>query len=114
MKGQGTGKQRIPPRRTQGLVDWERFRSMSDAEIERAVPREYQSLPDDFWDNASVVWPVGKQAISIRIDQDVLEWFRRSGFRYQSRINAVLRSYMTRTQKQGEVNRPARRRHRTG
>jgi uncharacterized protein (DUF4415 family) len=57
---------------------------------------------------------VGKQAISIRIDQDVLEWFRRSGFRYQSRINAVLRSYMTRTQKQGEVNRPARRRHRTG
>jgi uncharacterized protein (DUF4415 family) len=94
-------------------VDWERFRSMSDAEIERAVPRAYRNLPDDFWDNANVVWPVGKEAISIRIDQDVLEWFRRSGPRYQSRINAVLRSYMTRSQKQGTVRPPVRRRHPT-
>ena len=86
---------------------------MTDAAVERGVPREYRDLPDDFWDHAQVVWPVGKEAISIRLDQDVLDWFRRSGPRYQSRINAVLRSYMARAQKRGEVRPTARGRRRT-
>mgnify|MGYP006278749729 CR=1 FL=1 len=34
------------------------------------------------------------EAISIRLDQDVLEWFRGQGPGYQTRMNAVLRSYM--------------------
>jgi uncharacterized protein (DUF4415 family) len=37
---------------------------------------------------------IGKKAISIRIDPDVLEWFKKHGKRYQSRINAVLRAYV--------------------
>jgi uncharacterized protein (DUF4415 family) len=41
-----------------------------------------------------LVEPVRKQAVSLRIDEDVLDWFRQSGPRYQSRMNAVLRSYM--------------------
>ena len=85
---------------------------MTDEDIERAVPREYRDLPDDFWDKAIVVQPVAKEPISIRIDQDVLEWFRRTGPRYQSRINAVLRAYMTRMRTQGPAERPAtRKRH---
>jgi len=44
---------------------------------------------------------VSKQAISLRVDADVLEWFRAQGPRYQSRMNAVLRSYMTQRQKLG-------------
>lgn len=35
-----------------------------------------------------------KQAISIRLDADVLDWFRSQGDRYQSRMNAALREYM--------------------
>jgi len=38
--------------------------------------------------------PVRKQAISLRVDADVLEWFKQAGPRYQSRMNAVLRSFM--------------------
>ena len=41
-----------------------------------------------------MVSPVPKQAISIRLDQDVLDFFRASGPRYQSQINAVLREYV--------------------
>jgi uncharacterized protein (DUF4415 family) len=37
---------------------------------------------------------VSKQPISLRVDTDVLTWFKAQGPRYQSRINAVLRSYM--------------------
>jgi uncharacterized protein (DUF4415 family) len=68
---------------------------MTDREIRETSPPELSDLPDDFWASASVVEPTGKRAISLRVDADVLEWFKAQGPRYQSRINAVLRSYMT-------------------
>ena len=67
---------------------------MSETEIEEASPAELENLPNDFWDDAEVVTPPGKEAISVRFDRDVLEWFRSQGPRYQTRMNAVLRSYM--------------------
>lgn len=67
---------------------------MTEAEIERTSPPELRDIPEDFWKEARVVVPVTKQAISIRLDQDVIAWFRASGPRYQSRINAVLKSYI--------------------
>ena len=53
-------------------------------EVWRVVPRRRQ-----------VVEPVAKLPISLRVDADVLDWFKAQGPRYQSRINAVLRSFMT-------------------
>ena len=82
--------------RKRGRADLESLRSASDAEIAKTVPLEYANLPADFWDNATVVVPERKQPISLRVDVDVLEWFRRTGPRYQSRMNAVLRSYVAR------------------
>jgi uncharacterized protein (DUF4415 family) len=67
---------------------------MSDNEVRDSSPPELSELPSDFWDSAELVEPVRKQAISLRIDEDVLDWFRQGGPRYQSRMNAVLRSYM--------------------
>jgi hypothetical protein len=63
----------------------------------KAYPEELADLPEDFWDEAELVVPVAKRPISLRLDEDVLEWFRGLGPRYQTRINAVLRAYMTRT-----------------
>jgi uncharacterized protein (DUF4415 family) len=71
---------------------------MSEREIQATSPPELADLPDDFWDDARVVEPPAKQPISLRVDADVLEWFKAQGPRYQSRINAVLRSYMSRRQ----------------
>jgi uncharacterized protein (DUF4415 family) len=51
-------------------------------------------LDEDFWRNARIVMPKGaKEAISLRVDQDILAWFRAQGRGYQSRMNAVLRAY---------------------
>lgn len=75
---------------------------MSEAEVDATSPPELADLPEDFWDEAIVVPPPLKEAISIRIDQDVLEWFRRRGPRYQTRMNAVLRSYMTTTRRDAQ------------
>jgi uncharacterized protein (DUF4415 family) len=46
------------------------------------------------WGNVKVTWPQPKQAISLRIDQDILTWFRGRGPGYQTRMNAVLRAFV--------------------
>lgn len=79
---------------SKGRADLARLRGTTDAETHRTAPAELQDLPDALWRHARVVTPLAKQAISIRLDQDVLEFFRASGPRYQSHINAVLRSYV--------------------
>lgn len=79
---------------TRGRADLARLRRVRESEIERTSPPELRALPDDFWEGARIVVPPLKEAISIRLDTDVLEWFRATGSGYQSRINAVLRSYM--------------------
>ena len=71
---------------------------MTEREIERTAPPELAGLPDDFWDEADIVAAPPKQAISFRVDQDVLSWFREQGPRYQTRMNAVLpKSYVSPT-----------------
>ena len=67
---------------------------VSDAEIARTSPPELADLPADFWEAATLIVPSAKKAISLRVDEDVLVWFRQSGPRYQTRMNAVLRSYV--------------------
>ncbi len=84
-----------PPKR--GRADLARLRNVSERDIMRSSPEELADLPTDFWDDAELVMPVAKQAISLRVDEDVLKWFRSLGPRYQTRMNAVLRSYMKRT-----------------
>ena len=46
------------------------------------------------WDSAVLVLPQAKKAISLRVDSDVLDFFRAEGKGYQTRMNAVLRAYM--------------------
>ena len=77
-----------------GRADLLRLRQMKDGEIMRTSPLELATLPADFWDHAALTLPVRKQAVSLRVDEDVLEWFKQAGPRYQSRMNAVLRSFM--------------------
>ena len=72
-------------------TDWDRLNRMDDKEI------DYSDIPEtdeNFWKNAKLVMPANKSRISIRLDQEVLEWFKSLGKGYQTKINAVLKSYM--------------------
>ena len=82
-------------RPSRGRANLARLRRLSDAEIHRTAPPELADLPNDFWNERSLILPIAKRAISLRVDEDVLAWFKDSGSRYQSRMNAVLRSYMS-------------------
>lgn len=84
---------------SRGRADLARLRRESDAEIARTAPAELADLPDNFWDEPTLVFPTAKKAISLRVDEDVLSWFKASGPRYQSRINAILRSYVNHMRK---------------
>jgi uncharacterized protein (DUF4415 family) len=46
------------------------------------------------WNDAALEMPEPKAVLNMRIDRHVLEFFRRSGPGYQTRINAVLRAYV--------------------
>lgn len=56
---------------------------------------EYE-LDEEFWENARIVFPApeGKDAVKLRIDRDVLAFFKAGGKGYQTRMNAVLRAYV--------------------
>ena len=60
---------------------------------------DYSDLPpqrDVVWTRpGALVPPESKQQVTLRLDADVLAFFRKTGARYQSRINAVLREYMS-------------------
>ena len=80
--------------RTRGRANLARLRAQTEEEIMATSPPELADLPDDFWDEAVMVYPEPKEPISIRVDREVLSWFRDQGPGYQTRMNAVLRSYM--------------------
>jgi len=77
-------------------TDWERLRNMSEEEIESAAESDPENPPAsaDWFRRARAVMPQPKQAVSLRADRDVLEWFKKRGRGYQTRMNAVLRAYM--------------------
>jgi uncharacterized protein (DUF4415 family) len=78
-------------------TDWERLESSSDEEIESVVESDPDAelLDADWFRKAQVVDPsVDKKQITIRLDEDIIEFFKQEGSGYQTRINDVLRVYV--------------------
>jgi len=77
-------------------ITTQRVEERKDSDIDAAIagdPDWAEFEPID-WSKAEVVIPPKKQAISIRLDQDLVDFFKKEGPGYQRRINAVLRGYM--------------------
>jgi len=94
MNGKPTGKASAKASaKTQ--TDWKRLGSLSDREIRAAIEKDPEARSTDaaFWKKAKVVLPQPKQTVTMRLDADLLAWLRRQKG-YQTRINAVLRTYM--------------------
>lgn len=57
----------------------------------------YSDIPnssESFWKDAKVIQPVKKEKLSLRLDADILDWFKSQGKGYQTRINNALKSYV--------------------
>lgn len=94
MKQNGSGKKRARANRASG-TDWERLRNRTPSAIRKGINADPDAHATDeqFWKSAKVVLPAPKQVVTIRLDADLLRWFRRERG-YQTRINAILRAYM--------------------
>lgn len=77
---------------TSGKTNWKTF----DAQLEEKLDAsELPALNQAFWQNLNMLTPVKKTAAGIRLDDDILAWFKKQiGKGYQSQINAILRAYM--------------------
>ena len=78
----------VPKRRR---TAWAKLQKMTNREI------DYSDIPatnTKFWQQAQVVMPSAKTHLSLRLNGDIVEWFTRQDTGYQTRINAVLRSYV--------------------
>ena len=82
-------------RRGESRTDWAKVGAMTEVELEASIAAD----PDDVheaadWSHAVLGLPPRKEHINIRIDSDVLAWFRRTGRGYQTRMNNVLRAFV--------------------
>ena len=67
---------------------------------------EGPNLGKDFWKDAKVVYPESpKEQVTVRLDTDILDWFKAHGRGYQTRMNAVLRSYYEAHKDEKKLNR---------
>ena len=76
--------------RKRSRTNWQRIETMEDQEIDVSDNPE---LDEQFFKEA-IWWPAPKQQITLRLDPDVLAFFRKGGRGYQTTINAVLRKYV--------------------
>jgi uncharacterized protein (DUF4415 family) len=77
--------------------DWAKAAAMTDEQLEASIaadPDEAGMVMD--WESVTVELPKPKADLHMRVDRDVLDFFRKTGKGYQTRINAVLRSYVSR------------------
>jgi uncharacterized protein (DUF4415 family) len=78
-------------------TDWSRFDAITDADIEAAIAADPDAAPilDAAWfADAKLVLPEPKRQVTLRLDADLLDWFRAQGPGWQTRMNAVLRAWM--------------------
>lgn len=79
----------------ESLTDWKRLDALQDEDIDLS---EAPEITPEMFAKAVVRRglkpPPSKQQITIRLDDDVLKWFRAQGEGYQTRINSLLRAYM--------------------
>lgn len=76
-------------------TNWKRVRAMKDADVHfgQDAPR---TIPKDWADavaHRGLPLPARKEQIALRVDADVLAWYRAQGAGWQTRMNAVLRAF---------------------
>lgn len=81
--------------RGESKTDWAKTGAVSQQEVEAGISADADEPRLQFdWSKASPVLPEPKAILHMRVDRDVLQFFRKQGRGYQTTINAVLRSYV--------------------
>jgi len=75
-----------------GRTDWKRVDAIPDEDIDTS---DIPELTDEFWKNARLLYPSKKKKmVSLRMDEDIIKWFKKQGVPYQSLMQAILKAYV--------------------
>ena len=76
-------------------TNWTKVDALTEEKLEAAIASDpdWKNIPADWWKEAQVIIPANKKSTTIRVDADVLEWFKQQGKGWQTQMNAVLRTY---------------------
>ena len=93
--------------RGEDRTDWERLRSLTDEEVEASIDFDEEGEFD--WDTARVSTspPQPKKQVTLRLDPEIIDFFRGQGPGYQTRMNQVLRSYVEAQREKERADRKA-------
>jgi uncharacterized protein (DUF4415 family) len=72
-------------------TNWDKMSQMKESEIDTS---DIPELDKAFFKKAVLQLPKTKKMVSIRIDEDVLTWYKKQGKGYQTKINEILKMYM--------------------
>lgn len=93
----------LKARRSTSSTDWHKVDAMTDAELEKLVAEDEdeRTLQPD-WTKARLVLPQAKQSVHLRLDKEVIAFFKSGGKGHISRMQAVLKAYADAHRKSGE------------
>lgn len=101
----------LQARRTEraNTTDLVAARAKTEAELERDIADDpdFRDVPLDWHLAAEAVMPIPKRLLSLRLDAEVIDWFRQQGPGYQTRMNAVLRAFVDQAAKRAAGMTPA-------
>jgi uncharacterized protein (DUF4415 family) len=82
--------------RGESKTDWARVDAMTEAELEAAIASDpdWADIARDWYELAKPHYPESMKEVRLRLDPDLVAWFKRPGPGYQARINAALRAFV--------------------
>ena len=93
-------------RRGESRTNWRKAGSVTRAQLEKSIAADADETGMTIdWAKATVEMPQPKVVLSMRVDRHVLDYFRKTGRGYQTRINAVLRSFVEAQERRGHKSR---------
>ena len=88
--------------RGEDRTDWRKADSVTGEKLEASIRAEGDDIDEELdWTQAVAGIPAPKDHINIRVDHDVLEWFKASGKGYQTLMNNVLSAFVKSRQQRG-------------
>ena len=90
--------------RGEDKTDWEYVKSLTDEQVEASIDFEDEGEFD--WSTAMPGFPQPKRQLTVRFDGDIVDWFKAQGYGYQTKMNAVLRSFMVAQQRDHKSPKP--------
>ena len=88
-------------KRGESRTDWARVRAKTEEDLDRDIASDpdFKDVPKDWYKSAEAIMPSTKKLLSLRLDADVVDWFKQRGPGYQTKMNAVLRAFVQQKKK---------------